>query len=91
MAIETRVHNLWNHLIESASLATGSLLIWDIGEYSILPRHKNAVETDDELSESEFDASNRHQDGQSENEKLFDAFQHVCFSLHPILSYTNRF
>ena len=32
MAIETRVHNLWNNLIESASSQTGSLLIWDTGK-----------------------------------------------------------
>ncbi|CAM1504530.1 Fc.00g021210.m01.CDS01 [Cosmosporella sp. VM-42] len=37
-ATETRVHCLWNHLIETASEATGSLLIWDTGTYTILPR-----------------------------------------------------
>jgi hypothetical protein len=63
-----------NNLIESASHATGSLLIWDTGEYSILPRHKKAAETDDEFS----DASET-QDGQkvSETEKLVQAFQKV--------------
>ncbi|KAH8682365.1 DNA polymerase ligase-domain-containing protein [Xylariales sp. PMI_506] len=35
-ATETRVHCLWNHLVETASGATGSLLIWDTGTYSIL-------------------------------------------------------
>ncbi|KAH6878046.1 DNA polymerase ligase-domain-containing protein [Alternaria rosae] len=40
MAIETRVHNYWNHLIESASRKTGSLIIWDTGTYYILPRTK---------------------------------------------------
>ena len=38
MAIETRVHNYWNHLIESASGKTGSLLVWDTGTYEVLPR-----------------------------------------------------
>ncbi|KAF4339617.1 abc1 containing protein [Fusarium beomiforme] len=37
-ATETRVHCLWNHLVETASASTGSLLIWDTGTYRILPR-----------------------------------------------------
>ncbi|KAL7943260.1 DNA polymerase ligase domain-containing protein [Trichoderma barbatum] len=37
-ATETRIHCLWNHLVETASPETGSLLIWDTGTYSILPR-----------------------------------------------------
>ena len=41
MAVETRVHNYWNHLIESASSKTGSLLIWDTGTYEVLPRKKD--------------------------------------------------
>jgi hypothetical protein len=36
-ATETRVHCLWNHLIETASARTGSMLIWDTGEYEVLP------------------------------------------------------
>ena len=36
-ATETRVHCLWNHLIETASASTGSLLIWDTGTYAVLP------------------------------------------------------
>jgi hypothetical protein len=36
-ATETRVHCLWNHLIETASLTTGSMLIWDTGLYEVLP------------------------------------------------------
>ncbi len=36
-ATETRVHCLWNHLIETASHETGTMLIWDTGEYEILP------------------------------------------------------
>lgn len=62
-ATETRIHCLWvrslslyrrkelifkqNHLIETASTSTGSLLIWDTGTYSILPRQsKHAPATD---------------------------------------------
>jgi hypothetical protein len=47
-ATETRVHRLWNHLIETASNATGSMLIWDTGEYEILPPNNSSKETDDE-------------------------------------------
>ena len=35
-ATETRVHNLWNHLIETASGDTGTMLLWDTGEYEVL-------------------------------------------------------
>ncbi|KAI9826734.1 MAG: hypothetical protein M1819_007279 [Sarea resinae] len=52
-ATETRVHNLWNHLIETASLSTGSLLIWDTGEYYVLPFRQEQPETDDELSQKQ--------------------------------------
>ncbi|KAF4437303.1 abc1 containing protein [Fusarium austroafricanum] len=46
-ATETRIHCLWNHLIETASAYTGSLLIWDTGTYSILPhRSKHSPSTD---------------------------------------------
>lgn len=36
-ATETRVHCLWNHLVETAGLHTGSLLVWDTGSYEVLP------------------------------------------------------
>ncbi|MCJ1306266.1 hypothetical protein MMC08_009086 [Hypocenomyce scalaris] len=69
-ATETR-----NHLIESASLLTGSLLIWDTGEYSVLPHRPPKRETDDELS-SDAEADNRPDTlGQSESGKLHRAFQ----------------
>ncbi|KAI8937758.1 hypothetical protein NX059_005458 [Plenodomus lindquistii] len=38
LAVETRVHNYWNHLIESAGWETGSLLVWEAGVYGVLPR-----------------------------------------------------
>ena len=74
MAIETRVHNLWNNLIESASHATGSLLIWDTGEYEVLP-YKQPDEvrtTDDELSDADADVK---ANTQTNSEKLFEGFQ----------------
>lgn len=83
MAIETRVHNLWNNLVESASHSTGSLLIWDTGEYEVLPYRETpkARMTDDEMSGSEAgDAS----PCVSESEKLFAGFQsrHLRLRLH---------
>lgn len=67
MAIETRVHNLWNHLIESASAKTGSLLIWDTGTYEVLPRkmahhHKPSQHTTDEDSSSSSSDSTSNSD-----------------------------
>ncbi|TKA41491.1 hypothetical protein B0A54_06378 [Friedmanniomyces endolithicus] len=74
MAIETRVHNVWNNLIESASHATGSLLIWDTGEYEVLdrPLHRNNRATDDETSDVEVNPTGA---AQSQSERLFAAFQ----------------
>lgn len=73
MAIETRVHCLWNNLIESASHATGSLLIWDTGEYEILPwKAEMKPMTDDEDSEGDAQAT---EDGQTHSEKLYAAFK----------------
>jgi hypothetical protein len=83
MAIETRVHNLWNNLIESASHATGSLLIWDTGEYEVMPYREpaRARTTDDELSDFEVDAQDTLQ---TNSEKLFAGFQgrHLRLRLH---------
>jgi len=75
MAIETRVHNLWNNLVESASHSTGSLLIWDTGEYEVLPyRETRKVRTtDDELSDNDTQAEDAPR--VSESEKLFAGFQ----------------
>lgn len=50
-ATETRVHCLWNHLVESGSAATGSLVVWDTGGYEVLPRRQR-VETDEEGSQA---------------------------------------
>jgi hypothetical protein len=89
MAIETRVHNYWNHLIESASSKTGSLLIWDTGTYSILPRTKRGSKsgmlspqtTDDEGDDSGSGGEAVRgggfggREGEYETEKLVAAFQ----------------
>ncbi|OQO01858.1 hypothetical protein B0A48_12331 [Cryoendolithus antarcticus] len=82
MAIETRVHNLWNNLIESASHATGSLLIWDTGEYEVLPSRKvrRQAATDDETS----DCSKSDSDSRSASKKLSASFRarHIRLRLH---------
>lgn len=66
-----------NHLIETASASTGSLLIWDTGEYEVLPWHeKKGRGTDDEISdcpEEDTGLTSKLSDG----EKLHIAFQNV--------------
>ena len=93
MAIETRVHNYWNHLIESASAKTGSLLIWDTGTYEVLPRtmKKSGIPspqtTDDEAASDVSDVGRGSvvkSDRRHENEKLISAFQmrYIRLRLH---------
>lgn len=68
-ATETRVHCLWNHLIETASHSTGSMLIWDTGEYELLPYDvESGHVTDDDLDVLSPAASQTQQD------KLREAF-----------------
>ncbi|KAF2755068.1 hypothetical protein EJ05DRAFT_519745 [Pseudovirgaria hyperparasitica] len=83
MAIETRVHCVWNHLIESASHATGSLLIWDTGEYEVLPRHAAPVATDDD-DDDDDDSPSPNPSCPSETTKLRAAFRdrHIRLRLH---------
>lgn len=85
MAVETRVHTLWNNLIESASHSTGSLLIWDTGEYEILPRKMpTQAQTTDEESDSSYQSEVRATSKVEENEKLMIAFRgrHIKLRLH---------
>ncbi|EED18880.1 conserved hypothetical protein [Talaromyces stipitatus ATCC 10500] len=78
-ATETRVHCLWNHLIETGSSNTGSMIIWDTGEYEVLPYNatENPLETEDSASDAstisaEFPIREQRP---SESEKLRQAFQ----------------
>ncbi|KAF2632718.1 hypothetical protein BU25DRAFT_81074 [Macroventuria anomochaeta] len=89
IAIETRIHNLWNNLIESASMKTGSLLIWDTGTYTVLSRKKDEKEMPSpQLTDNESDVdertSGRLRDGKHENERLIEAFKsrHIRLRLH---------
>ena len=66
-----------NHLIETASTSTGSLLVWDTGEYEMLPYRENIEQlTDDELSIDSDGASNPFLN-LSDSEKLHTAFKNV--------------
>ncbi|KAF2454294.1 hypothetical protein BDY21DRAFT_387663 [Lineolata rhizophorae] len=82
VAVETRVHTMWSHLIETSSKATGSLLIWDTGEYSILPKSEQDVDTDDDSDgKATLDPETNRI---PENEKLIHAFQskYIRLRLH---------
>ncbi|KAJ5228450.1 hypothetical protein N7489_009158 [Penicillium chrysogenum] len=76
-ATETRIHCLWNHLIETASQQTGSLIIWDTGEYEILPylMDPSGPETDDSRSEMSEDSQVSPEEPISDSAKLRQAFQ----------------
>ncbi|KAL3450083.1 DNA polymerase ligase-domain-containing protein [Aspergillus insuetus] len=96
-ATETRVHCLWNHLIETASAKTGSMIIWDTGVYEVLPGRANKREPETETetdSTSESDMRFTHQstpapgtngiggpDKPTESEKLRQAFQNHKINL----------
>lgn len=70
-----------NHLIESASPTTGSMIIWDTGEYSILPYYEHEkTQTDHSLS----DASVSSVDNSiSDSDKLRQEFQKVSRYRNP--------
>lgn len=78
-ATETRVHNLWNHLIETASSDTGTMLLWDTGEYSVLPytaKHLSSrSDSSTDPSDSDSETQQDPKDGESEPTKLHRAFQ----------------
>ncbi|KAJ5446389.1 hypothetical protein N7491_002471 [Penicillium cf. griseofulvum] len=78
-ATETRIHCLWNHLIETASQKTGSLIIWDTGEYEILPYQMDpsGAETDDSRSEISEDSHGPLEEQISDSAKLREAFQNT--------------
>ena len=78
-ATETRVHCLWNHLIETASHETGTMLIWDTGEYEVLPYYaeQRSSRTADSNSESDSEpaqTTNTRFSTMSEAEKLAYSF-----------------
>ncbi|KAK5092490.1 hypothetical protein LTR70_005452 [Exophiala xenobiotica] len=72
-ATETRVHCLWNHLIETASHSTGSMLIWDTGEFEVLP-HSEEENGNSTAGDSE-DEPEQGRAKPNEQERLRAAFQ----------------
>lgn len=58
-----------NHLIETASHATGSLLIWDTGTYSILPTQQSRPQEDPQSTDDEDQGTHL-----TEQENLHRAF-----------------
>ncbi|KAI3395733.1 hypothetical protein diail_956 [Diaporthe ilicicola] len=77
-ATETRVHCLWNHLVETAGLQTGSLLVWDTGSYEVLPppRSKQAPVNSQEGNSDDSDGGERDRWGNlTQQEKLAKAFR----------------
>lgn len=77
-ATETRVHCLWNHLIETGSYTTGSMLIWDCGRYEILPSttERTAVTSSDrDVSAEEDISSTSTVHSPTEQQKLARAFR----------------
>ncbi|KAK2594788.1 hypothetical protein QQS21_007475 [Conoideocrella luteorostrata] len=69
-ATETRIHSLWNHLIETASRETGSLLIWDTGTYTVIPRRSKSAPKLDPSSQ----ATSSSQDESTQQSLLETAF-----------------
>ena len=77
---------LKNHLIETASASTGSLLIWDTGEYEMLPYRENMEQMTDEELSGDSDGDSSPSPNLSDSEKLHAAFQNVGSSfVHPQL------
>ncbi|KAJ5090651.1 hypothetical protein N7532_009335 [Penicillium argentinense] len=70
-ATETRIHGLSYNLAETASLGQGSVIIWDTGDFQILPYRtgQDQPDTDDTSSDG------GHAPAISESSKLRDAFQ----------------
>jgi hypothetical protein len=60
-ATETRVHCLWNHLIETGSRETGSLLVWDTGRYEVLPSREEEAEQKRKGVETESEGESQSQ------------------------------
>jgi hypothetical protein len=59
-----------NHLIETASHSTGTMLIWDTGEYSVLPHRDSPIDSDIESDDDERGSSTL-----TDSERLHHAFQ----------------
>lgn len=83
------MHNFWNHLIETTSTKTGSLLMRDKGTYEVLLRIRDRKEgfslyTIDDGSESSHASGpiERPNDSRPENEKLVTGFRTRYMRVH---------
>ncbi|KAF9875676.1 DnaJ domain-containing protein [Colletotrichum karsti] len=75
-ATETRVHCLWNHVVETASWYTGSLVIWDCGVYEVLERGRGGgPEVDPDSGREDEEDDDVDGSGMTEQEKLARAFR----------------
>ena len=83
MLSEILTQRVQNHLIETASMTTGSMLIWDTGEYSVLPyreqRHDDSSQDDSDRGPVAPDTAGRQE--VSESDKLHRAFRSVGITL----------
>ncbi|KXH50644.1 hypothetical protein CSAL01_09302 [Colletotrichum salicis] len=78
-ATETRVHCLWNHVVEVGSGGTGSLVVWDCGWFEVLGRGGEdgpAVDPDSGGDDDDGDEGGTRdgEGGLTEQEKLARAF-----------------
>jgi hypothetical protein len=72
-----------NHLIETASAKTGSLIIWDTGEYEVLPytRDASCPQTDESRSDSS-DGEVLPQEPILDSARLQEAFRNVSSEIY---------
>lgn len=66
-----------NHLIETASASTGSLLVWDTGEYEMLPYREDVEQVTDDEPSDDSDEDRSPSSNFSDSEKLHAAFRNV--------------
>ena len=66
-----------NHLIETASASTGSLLIWDTGEYEMLPYREDVGQMTDEELSGDSDGDISPSSNLSDSKMLHAAFRNV--------------
>lgn len=67
-------------MIETASSKTGSFIIWDTGEYEVLPYYQEQFPSETDHSTSQVSDDHDAKETISHSAKLREAFQHVCVS-----------
>ncbi|TDZ68173.1 hypothetical protein CTRI78_v002320 [Colletotrichum trifolii] len=70
-AMETRVHCLWNHVVEVGGWRTGSLVVWDCGWFEVLGGGKKGGDGPGVDPESEKEGSGEEEsEGEGEDETM---------------------